>query len=142
MEASRRQLLLVVDDETRATRILARMLREDGFDVEIVFDGAAAISRLSRAPIPDALVTDVRMPHVDGVAVAKYARSRRRSMPVVFVTGYPQLVALEADDLGASVVVTKPVDYTTLSQQLATLLGRGDVLLDALVQNGTRTVGD
>ena len=85
--------LLLVDDETRSVRLLAKMLREDGYDVELAFDGAAAIGRLARRPLPDVLITDLRMPHVDGVAVAHYARSMAPRIPVVFITGYPQLVS-------------------------------------------------
>src|SRR5262245_11232922 len=69
-------LVLVAEDDVRTGRVLARMLEDDGFDVELANDGAAAIGRLAREPVPDVLVTDLRMPHADGNAVARYARSR------------------------------------------------------------------
>jgi DNA-binding NtrC family response regulator len=106
---------LLVDDDTRSVRVLARMLREDGFDVEVVFDGASAIARLGRDPVPCMLVTDNTLPHVDGNSIAKYARWRRPGIPLVFITGYPHL--LEAFD--APVIVhTKPVAYDALARQL------------------------
>jgi CheY-like chemotaxis protein len=113
--------LLLVEDEARTARTLAKMLREDGFEVEVALDGAEAIGKLTRDALPDALVTDLRMPVVDGVAVARYARSRAPSMPVVFVTGYPQLVANARMD-PAPAVHTKPVDYRELRRHLREVL--------------------
>lgn len=117
MDAPRAMLLLLVDDEARSTRMLAKMLRDDGFDVEVAFDGASAIGRLARPPIPNALLTDVRMAAVDGVTVAKYARSLDEHMPIIFITGYPQLVTPKADAIGA-VVHAKPVDYAALAMEV------------------------
>ena len=118
-------LILVVDDDARTARLLARMLREDGFDVDLALDGAAAIGRLARSPMPDVLVTDLRLPYADGVAVASYARSRQPRLPVLVVTGYPNLVAREGDVLDpAPTVLSKPLDYTALGDELRRLTGR------------------
>src|SRR5262245_14724103 len=81
--------ILVVDDDVRTARLLARMLREDGFEAEFAPDGATAIGRLAHHPMPDVLVTDLRMPHASGVTVARYARSREATLPIVMITGYP-----------------------------------------------------
>ncbi len=113
--------LLLVEDEATSARTLARLLREDGFEVEVAFNGADAIGKLTRDTLPDALVTDLRMPLVDGMAVARYARSRRPEMPVVFVTGYPQLAAAGRLD-PAPAVHTKPVDYRELRRHLCDAL--------------------
>jgi DNA-binding NtrC family response regulator len=113
-------LILVVDDDVRTARLLVRMLRDDGFEVELATDGATAIGRLGRQPMPDVLVTDLRMPHADGMAVARYARSRRPNLPVFVVTGYPHLVA-PGGSLSIEpppVVHAKPIDYARLSSDL------------------------
>jgi two-component system response regulator MprA len=111
--------VLVVDEDVRSARILARMLREDGFDVELAVDGAAAIGRLSRAPTPDALVTELQVPHADGLALARYARSLRPGLPVLVVTGYPELVPGRPSELcPAPTVLIKPLDYERLRQVL------------------------
>jgi two-component system response regulator MprA len=116
-------LILLVDDDVRSTRILARMLREDGFDVELAIDGAAAIGRIARSPLPDVLVTDLRMPHADGMAVVRYARSRRADLPVLIVTGYPNLVP-PGDALDpAPTVLSKPLDYARLHEELRRITG-------------------
>ena len=112
--------LLIVDDEARSARMLGRMLREDGYDVEVLVDGADAVARLSVDPLPDVLLTDISMPHVDGNAVAQYARSRNGSIPVVFVTSHPNL--LHGDGLSSpSTVHVKPIDYGRLRRQIESL---------------------
>ncbi|UQA62557.1 response regulator [Polyangium aurulentum] len=120
---SKQSLVLVVDDDVRTARLFVRMLREDGFQVELAHDGAAAIGRLGRAPLPDVLVTDLSMPHADGLAVAKYAQACRPGLPVFLVTGYPDLVARRMGSLDPEPqVFTKPVDYDELSTKLVQAL--------------------
>jgi CheY-like chemotaxis protein len=118
--------VLVVDDDVRTARLLARLLGEDGFEVELATDGAAAIARFSRSPLPDALLTDLRMPHADGVAVARYARSRNPRIPVFIVTGYPELVT-RLDDLvdvlSETRVFPKPLAYAELTAAMRGSLG-------------------
>ncbi len=119
MDARAPALILVVDDDVRTARLLVRMLREDGFEVELAVDGAAAIARLARSRIPDVLVTDLQIPHADGIAVARYARSLRPDLPVLMVTGYPEMIPRSPDELDpAPTVLSKPLDYASLNQEL------------------------
>jgi CheY-like chemotaxis protein len=112
-------LILVVDDDTRTARRLAQLLREDGYGVEIAQDGALAVGRLSREPFPDVVITDVQLPHVDGAAVARFARAGRPDVGVIFVTGYPELVDAQPDEpRPRAVVFTKPLDYNALCAEL------------------------
>jgi CheY-like chemotaxis protein len=121
---SSRGLVFLVDEDVRATRTVAQMLREDGYEVERAADGAAAVGRLARDPIPDVLVTEITMPHVDGVAVVRYARSRRPGMPVICVTNHPELLARTTWSLVPSpIVLTKPIDYGALAVALSQVLG-------------------
>jgi two-component system response regulator MprA len=116
------QLVLLVDDDLRTARRMADMLREDGFAVEVARDGAVAISRLARTPVPDAVVTELNVPHVDGATVGQFARTRRAGMSIVVVTGYPHLFHPAAFGLEAPLVFTKPVDYASLRDALASKL--------------------
>ena len=63
---SGRGRLLVVDDEATARRALATLLTDDGFVVETAASGEEALEKLSQSP-PDVLLTDVRMPGIDGI---------------------------------------------------------------------------
>ncbi len=124
--AQKLPLLLLVDDDARASNILARMLEDDGFDTEVTLDGAAALSRLTREPVPDALITDYHLPFADGLAVARYARSRRTEMPIVLLTGDPRTLARASASApleGAVLVITKPLDYADLLRHLGVVLG-------------------
>lgn len=117
-------LILLVEDDVRSARILVRMLRDDGYDVELATDGAAAIARLTRRPLPDVLVTDLRMPHADGEAVARYARSLEPSMPVLLVTGYPEMAArIQGPIREELTVLTKPLDYAELVADIRKAIG-------------------
>src|SRR5687768_16354025 len=119
----RQPLVLIVDDDARSARLLALLLREDGYDAEVTTDGAAALARLTRSPVPDALVTDFHLPHADGLAVGRYARSRRPSIPIFVVTGYPHSLEEAIDPLDEPVVLmTKPLDYVDLVRRLTAAL--------------------
>jgi len=119
-----RPLVLVVDDDARSATLLARLLRADGYEAEVTNDGAAALARLTRNPVPHAVVTDFHLPHADGLAVGRYARSRRPTVAIFVVTGYPNSLAKAADPLDQPLhVLTKPLDYPDLLIRLAAALG-------------------
>ena len=122
-----RPLLLIVDDDARSANLLARLLDAEGYDAEVTTDGAAALWRLTRSPIPEALITDFHLPHADGLAVGRYARSRRPALPIFVLTGEPQAVlrALESEPLEDPVVVlTKPLEYAEFLRRLTAAVGR------------------
>jgi DNA-binding NtrC family response regulator len=115
----RTRLVLLVDDDLRTSRRLADMLREDGLAVEIARDGAAAVARFTHAPLPDALVTELTTAHVDATSLSRFARTQRPGMPVLVVTGYPNLFQPDAfGDDGPLLLFTKPVDYSKLKEAL------------------------
>jgi CheY-like chemotaxis protein len=118
----RTQIVLLVDDDLRTTRRLAEMLREDGLTVEIARDGAAAIARFTHEPVPDALVTELTTAHADAAAVSRFARAQRPGLPVLVVTGYPNLLQAEAFGSPPPLLFTKPVDYSKLRDALLRLL--------------------
>jgi len=118
-QGQRLPVVLLVDDDLRTTRRMAQMLREDGFAVEIARDGAAAVARLSRSPVPDALVTELTTAYADGLAVGRFARNQRPGIPVLVLTGYPNLFHADAFAGGPpATLFTKPVDYAALRSAL------------------------
>ena len=112
--------ILVVEDDVSDARMLAQLLREDGYDVEVVLDGASAIGRLTHPPMPDLLIADYKLPHADGLAIASYARSRDPAVEVVVITGYPEIVERLAAQAGGPLraVFSKPLIYADLMVQL------------------------
>jgi len=125
MDARKAVHILLVENETRTAKMLARMLREDGFRVEVTGDGAVAIARLTRAPLPDVLIADVRLPHVDGIAVARYARAVSPGIPVIITTSYAQqAMAAEREMDPPPTIFAKPYEYPKLAEEIARLVLR------------------
>lgn len=119
---NQKRRILIVDDDIRATAIFAQMLREDGHEVTVAHDGDEGIELMRQSAIPDILVTDVRMPHVDGLAVARYARERSPTMPIFFVTGYPDQVSRRLKSLDPKpFVFVKPLDYVALATKISSM---------------------
>jgi CheY-like chemotaxis protein len=119
-----RTRILVVEDDGSSACALARLLEQDGFEVDVARDGAAAIVRLSHGALPDLLCTDVQLPHASGVALARYARSLDPCLPVVLTTGYPEHAEeLLREMTPPPVVLTKPLDYRALRIAIHALLG-------------------
>jgi EAL domain-containing protein (putative c-di-GMP-specific phosphodiesterase class I) len=105
--------VLVVDDEEPLCRAFQRLLEHAGYEVAIAADGAAAIARLGE-PF-DAVVSDVRMPEMDGLALLRAVRQRDLDLPVVLMTGAPDIDgAIEAIDYGAYKYIPKPVQPDAL----------------------------
>ena len=115
-----RDLVLLVEDDANAARMLAQLLREDGHDVEVVTDGWVAIARVAQDPRPDVLIVDYRLPHADGLAVARAARAHLPAARSVMVTSYPEVVGgrLHEEDAQA-VLLPKPLSYEDLTRHLA-----------------------
>jgi CheY-like chemotaxis protein len=115
---------LLAEDDVRTAQTLSQMLREDGYDVEVVLDGAAAMNSLSRRPAPDVLLVDYRLPLADGLAVAAFGRAHHPHLPIVMITSYSEIVARSLlRPAGAPItLISKPVTYDDLARQIETAL--------------------
>lgn len=83
---------LVVDDERLVRSFVSNVLRRRGWSVIEAADGASALALAPRTL--DLLVTDYEMPSVTGVALAQKLRLRNRMLPVVMVSGHPDVAGL------------------------------------------------
>lgn len=117
--ARRPQSILLLDGDLRTSQRLAMLLREDGFDVEVICDGASAMARLTHGPQPDVLVTELSLPITDGVTVARFALARRPDIRIIVVTRYPNSLDPRALHPSGAVVLPKPLDYSRLLELLA-----------------------
>jgi excisionase family DNA binding protein len=103
-----RPRILVVDDEATVRDVVAGELLRADYDVETASDGASAVERL-REKTYDLLITDLKMPGMDGLSVIREARRRSADMPIIIITGYStEASAIEAINLGVSGYLTKP----------------------------------
>lgn len=115
--APRRLRVLVVEHDARTARLLAHLLEDDGYEAEVSTDGVTAINRLGQKPAPDVLMTDIALPHLDGRALARYARSMSPDIQVVLITAYPDLAG-ELELSPPAHVLTKPLNYAELQDTL------------------------
>ena len=79
--------VLVADDEENLRRVLKAQLQHDGYEVHSVGDGAAALDAMSEHHI-DVLITDLRMPKLDGMKVLKTVSDRFPHVPVIMITAH------------------------------------------------------
>jgi DNA-binding NtrC family response regulator len=106
--------ILVVDDELEMAALVADEMVERGYVAVALRYGRDAIERL-RLERFDALITDLRMPDVDGLALLRASRALDPSRPVIVMTGHMAIdTALEAVNQGAVHYVIKPFNLSHL----------------------------
>lgn len=107
---SEHRQVLVADDEDNLRRVLKAQLQRDGYEVHSVADGEAVLQAMEEHHI-DVLITDLRMPKLDGMQVLKSVSERFPNVPVIMITAHGTVdTAVEALKLGAFDYVTKPFD--------------------------------
>lgn len=117
--------ILLVDDEEPIRAFLKRGLELDGHRVTTAIDGADALGRLADTGVFDLLVTDIRMPMMDGIALALAAKRDHPAMPILLMTGFADQRE-RAKNLDAIVedVLTKPFSLADFRGAVADVLGR------------------
>ncbi|HEY7055801.1 MAG TPA: response regulator [Vicinamibacterales bacterium] len=115
--------VLVVDDEASIRDLLSKTLALAEYDVDLAPDGRTALERL-RVIAYDLLITDLKMPGVDGLTVIREARRLKTDLPVIIITGYStEASAIEAVNLGVSGYLTKPFRVPRVLAVAAKALG-------------------
>ena len=123
VSADARPRVLVVDDEASIRDLLAKTLALAEYDVDLAPDGRSALERLRMIPY-DLLITDLKMPGVDGLTVIREARRLKADLPVIIITGYStEASAIDALNLGVSGYLTKPFRVPMVLAKAAKALG-------------------
>jgi len=106
--------LLVVDDELNARTALAKMLREEGYEVETAQDGFKALPKLQEFA-PDLLLTDLKMPGMDGLRLMEKAFESEPEPAAILMTASGTIdSAVAAMRAGAADYITKPINFDEL----------------------------
>src|SRR5512146_2989003 len=106
--------------------LVRRVLSDEGYEVTAVRDGAQALARLEAQPAVDLVLTDIRMPGVDGMELLRRAMARQLHQPVILMTAFGSIeAAVQAMREGAYYYIAKPVHIEDL---LAIVRGATEVV--------------
>ena len=101
--------ILVVDDELNMQKALSGILHQQGYDVKVCGDGKEAIRILDTEQRFNLIITDIKMPCVDGMTMLATVRKKNKEIPVIIVTGHATVdSAIDAVKLGAYDYIRKP----------------------------------
>ncbi len=121
------QNVLVVDDEAHMRRVLDIMLRKAGHTVFAAANGVEALQILQDNAI-DLIITDMRMPQMDGLTLLTRLRAEGREVPVIVITAHGTIEsAVEAMKFGAIDYILRPFDIEALELSIARVLGEANL---------------
>ncbi len=119
-------LILVVDDDPPSVKMISFLLREEGYDVLTASNGVEAL-RLIDQRVPDLVILDIMMPHIDGLEVCRRIRERS-NMPIIFLSAKGEtrdrVLGL---DMGADDYLAKPFEPAELLARVRAVLRRTEV---------------
>jgi DNA-binding NtrC family response regulator len=121
--------ILVVDDEIGIRELLSEILKDEGYNVRVA-ENAAAARALRREARPDLVLLDIWMPDTDGISLLKeWAVSGQLTMPVVMMSGHGTIEsAIEATRIGAFDFLEKPISLPKLMATVGKALAGGRIL--------------
>lgn len=121
-----KQNILVVDDEAQITRVLKTTLSSHGYGVRAAGDGEEALLEFNNWS-PDLIITDLRMPNMDGLALCRRVRESSRIPIIVLSVKGEEAIKVQALDAGADDYVTKPFGVNELLARVRSILRRAMV---------------
>ena len=123
--------ILVVDDDLDHLHVVAAILEESGFEVERASDAEEALSRIHGFQ-PALVLTDLRLPGMDGVQLLERVREGMEGVEVIVMTGYEDMTsAIGAMRAGAFDYVVKPMEVSTLQNLVERCLRERGLNLEA-----------
>ncbi|HEX8071115.1 MAG TPA: response regulator transcription factor [Pyrinomonadaceae bacterium] len=126
--------VLLVEDDPRIARFVARGLREQAYAVDVTADGEDALYKASVNDY-DAVILDVMIPGRDGFAVCRELRASGSNVPVLMLTARDAIQdRITGLDIGADDYLTKPFEVAELLARLRALLRRGHVVRPASIR--------
>jgi two-component system response regulator PilR (NtrC family) len=107
--------ILIVDDEQKMRHLLSIMLEKKGYRTDQAEDGKQALDKLRNGDVFDMVISDIKMPKMDGIELLKAIQNHGISSPVIFITAFATVdSAVELMRLGAADYITKPFDEDQL----------------------------
>jgi two-component system KDP operon response regulator KdpE len=125
-DAIAKRNILVVDDEAQITRVLKTSLSSQGYGIRTAAGGEEALQQMKDWP-PDLIVTDLRMPNMDGLELCRHVRTQSRVPIIVLSVKGEEAIKVEALDAGADDYVTKPFSINELLARIRAALRRASM---------------
>src|SRR6188768_2592142 len=123
--------ILVVDDEASARSGLSKLLAQEGYTVDTAADGLLALESIAENS-PALIITDLKMPNLDGMGLLAKLREQNLDIPVIVTTAFGEAsVAVQAMRAGAEDYLTKPIDFDALLLAVERTLQRREVAAEA-----------
>jgi DNA-binding NtrC family response regulator len=121
--------VLIVDDDRRMANTLSDILNVKGYSTEVAYSGRGAITKVESGSF-DFILTDVKMPDIDGVKFYKTIKVRKPDIPVVLMTAYStDSLVKEGLDAGVIATLTKPLDINAILSFLSMLKKENTVVI-------------
>ena len=133
--------ILVVDDEQNMRNALSILLEKHNFEVCTAPDGKEAIAAIEGGEFIDLIITDLKMPNVDGIGLLKYLREKKHKIPLVLITAFGSIeAAVEAMKMGAADFITKPFNKDVICHVIDRIfkmenLNEENIHLKGILQN-------
>ena len=127
IDSTQQARILIAEDDKGVRTSLTRALTFQNYNVIAVNDGAQALEAID-AQLPDLVILDVSMPHVDGLTACRMIREKHRSLPILMLTARHEVSDRVAGlDAGADDYVVKPFALEELSARVRSMLRRTHV---------------
>jgi two-component system, OmpR family, response regulator len=116
--------LLVIEDDEAVAQVLAEAFASGGHEAAVTHSGEDGLAYLKRER-PDAVVLDIRLPRLNGVAVLRQIRSTDPTLPVIIMTGLATAGEIEeVRKLGVTEIIEKPEVLRHFSEALSRIMNR------------------
>ena len=118
----RNEKILIVDDSKEIRNILSTFLKEEGFEVYTAENGKKALD-LIKEKIIDLIITDIRMPEMDGYQLTKKVKEERPRIGIIIMTAYTSIYT-EGDirKIGADDYISKPFELVDIIEKIERVL--------------------
>jgi len=114
--------ILIVDDDELITEEFESLFQEEGYNVILAYNGQEGLDAFEKNEKIDFVLSDIKMPVMDGVEFIKNLKSIGNSVPFIFMTGYSDYTEEDLLSLGVNAVLFKPFDVEALLNTVAGML--------------------
>jgi DNA-binding NtrC family response regulator len=133
--------ILIVDDEPNMRNALSILLEKHNYAVFTACDGREAIAAIEDGEVVDLIITDLKMPNIDGLGVLSYLMEKKHKIPLVLITAFGSIeAAVEAMKMGAADFITKPFNKDVICHVIDRIfqlenLNEENIHLKGMLQN-------